>query len=187
MASDSSRSRATMQTLSNGAEISSNAWLSYYRFNLYSNFTFFLNDPENGDQINQRENRLLGGANTEYTQTFNVKSSEWKLKAGAGFRYDQINDLALYHTVKRERIGTFALGNVGESSMFGYAGLNIEWGKWMINPAVRLDYFKFDYVDRTLPDSALERGRPLYRPAKRYHAGAAVGDPGNPGVQQRTP
>lgn len=141
-----------MQTLGNDAEISSNAWLSYYRFNLYSNFTFFLNDPENGDQINQRENRLLGGANTEYTQLFDVKSSSWKLKAGIGFRYDQINDLALYHTVSRRRIGTFALGDVGESSMFGYAGINIEWGKWMINPAVRLDYFHFDYDDHTLPE-----------------------------------
>lgn len=138
--------------LDNGAEISTNAWLSYYRFNLYSNFTFFLNDPENGDEINQRENRLLGGANTEYVQTYHVGNSHWKLKAGMGFRYDQINNLALYHTVSRQRIGTFALGDAGESSMYGYAGLNIEWGKWMINPAVRLDYFKFDYVDRTLTE-----------------------------------
>lgn len=138
--------------LDNGAEVSTNAWLSYYRFNLYSNFTFFLNDPENGDEINQRENRLLGGANTEYTQSFPVGRSQWKLKAGMGFRYDQVNDLALYHAVSRRRIGTFALGDVGESSMYGYAGLNIEWGKWMINPAVRLDYFKFDYADRTLEE-----------------------------------
>lgn len=138
--------------LDNGAEVSTNAWLSYYRFNLYSNFTFFLNDPENGDEINQRENRLLGGANTEYTQTYEVGQSQWKLKTGMGFRYDQVNDLALYHAVSRRRIGTFALGDVGESSIYGYAGLNIEWGKWMINPAVRLDYFKFDYSDRTLEE-----------------------------------
>lgn len=138
--------------LDNGAEVSTNAWLSYYRFNLYSNFTFFLNDPENGDEINQRENRLLGGANTEYTQTYEVRQSQWKLKTGMGFRYDQVNDLALYHAVSRRRIGTFALGDVGESSIYGYAGLNIEWGKWMINPAVRLDYFKFDYADRTLEE-----------------------------------
>lgn len=138
--------------LDNGAEVSTNAWLSYYRFNLYSNFTFFLNDPENGDEINQRENRLLGGANTEYTQTYKVGQSQWKLKTGMGFRYDQVNDLALYHAVSRRRIGTFALGDVGESSIYGYAGLNIEWGKWMINPAVRLDYFKFDYADRTLEE-----------------------------------
>ncbi|MCD8183405.1 MAG: hypothetical protein LUE99_10285 [Bacteroides sp.] len=138
--------------LDNGAEISTNAWLSYYRFNLYSNFTFFLNDPANGDEINQRENRLLGGVNTEYTQTYHVGKSHWKLKAGMGFRYDQINNLTLYHTVSRQRIGTFAFGDVGESGMYGYAGVNIEWGKWLINPAVRLDYFKFDYVDRTLTE-----------------------------------
>lgn len=140
------------QALGNGALVKSNAWLSYYRFNLFSNFTFFLNDPENGDEINQRENRLLGGANTEYTQSFRVGATNWKFNGGVGFRYDQIKDLALYHTVSRERIGTFALGDVQESSLFGYVGANIEWGKWMINPAVRLDYFTFDYVDRTLPN-----------------------------------
>ena len=140
------------QTLSNGATINSNAWLSYYRFNLYSNFTFYLNDPVNGDQINQRENRLLGGANTEYTQPFTWGAANVQAKGGIGFRYDQVTGLALYHTLLRERIGTFALGDVNESSMFGYAGLNIEWGKLMINPAVRLDYFKFDYSDRTVPE-----------------------------------
>ena len=141
-----------MQTLDNGATISSNAWLSYYRFNLYSNFTFFLKDPDNGDQINQRENRLLGGANSEYSQSLKWGKTDWLIKGGIGFRYDQVNDLALYHTVSRQRIGTFALGDANESSMFGYATANIEWGKWMINPAVRLDYFTFDYVDRTLPE-----------------------------------
>ncbi|MCP3894577.1 MAG: TonB-dependent receptor plug domain-containing protein [Bacteroides sp.] len=139
-------------TLANGATIRSNTWLSYYDFNLYSNFTFFLKDSINGDEINQREKRLLGGVNTEYLQSFNVGKSNWQLKAGIGFRYDRIDDLALYHTKKRQRLGTFALGDVHESSLFGYAGLNIEWGKWLINPAVRIDHFTFDYVDRTLPE-----------------------------------
>lgn len=141
-----------VQTLSNGATISNNAWLSYYHFNLYSNFTFFLKDSVNGDQINQRENRLLGGTNSEYNQSFNWGKTNWQFKGGIGFRYDQVKDLALYHTVSRQRIGTFALGDVNESSLYGYASADIEWGKWMINPAVRLDYFTFDYVDRTLTE-----------------------------------
>lgn len=134
----------------NGALIKSDAWLSYYRFNLYSNFTFFLNDPENGDQINQREHRLLGGANTQYSQSFNWGATAWQVNGGVGFRYDQVNGLALYHTVSRERIGTFALGDVQESNLYGYASANIEWKNWMINPALRIDYFTFGYVDRTL-------------------------------------
>ena len=141
-----------VQTLSNGATINNNAWLSYYHFNLYSNFTFFLKDSVNGDQINQRENRLLGGTNSEYNQSFDWGKTNWQFKGGIGFRYDQVKDLALYHTVSRQRIGTFALGDVNESSLYGYASADIEWGKWMINPAVRLDYFTFDYVDRTLTE-----------------------------------
>lgn len=141
-----------LQMLGNGATVSSNVWLSYYRFNLYSNFTFFLKDSINGDQINQRENRLLGGGNTEYLQSFEWGKTQWQVKGGIGFRYDQVKDLALYHTVKRQRIGTFALGNVNENSIYGYVGANIEFGNWMINPAVRLDYFTFDYVDRTLSE-----------------------------------
>lgn len=149
-------SRSSLQflhqlTLDNGATIKSDAWISYYHFNLFSNFTFFLNDPENGDQINQHENRLLSGASTQYTQHYHLGASVWRATGGIGFRYDQVNDLALYHTVKRRRIGTFSLGDVQQSNLYGFINANIEWGKWIINPALRLDYFSFDYADRT-PD-----------------------------------
>ena len=149
-------SRSSLQflhqlTLDNGATIKSDAWISYYHFNLFSNFTFFLNDPENGDQINQHENRLLSGASTQYTQHYHLGASVWRVTGGIGFRYDQVNDLALYHTVKRRRIGTFSLGDVQQSNLYGFINANIEWGKWIINPALRLDYFSFDYADRT-PD-----------------------------------
>ena len=41
-------------------------YYSAYDFELYSNFTFFLNDPENGDQIRQKENRQILGVRSEY-------------------------------------------------------------------------------------------------------------------------
>ena len=136
-------------SLDNGATVKSNAWLSNYQFDLFSNFTFNLNDATNGDQIDQKEDRLLGGANTEYKQQFRVGRSLWNINAGAAFRYDKIDNLALYHTVSRERIGTFALGDVGESNLSGFASANIELGKWLINPALRVDYMTFDYYDKT--------------------------------------
>jgi hypothetical protein len=135
--------------LDNGTEINSDLYLSYYRFSLFSDFTFLLNDPVNGDEINQREHRMLAGGHTDYTNTFAVGDESWKWSAGAGFRYDQINDLALYHAREREIIGTYSLGDVGESSLFGYAGLEMNLGRWMINPAVRIDWFNFDYIDKT--------------------------------------
>jgi outer membrane receptor protein involved in Fe transport len=138
------------RTFDNGMTLDASTYLSHYNFNLYSNFTFFLNDPDNGDEINQRENRLIAGANFDLNNYFNVGDNRWKWAGGAGFRYDRVNDIALYHTVKRERIGTYALGDIGESSLFGYAGLEINLGEhWLINPSVRVDWFHFNYTDKT--------------------------------------
>ena len=39
-----------------------------YDFELYSNFTFFLNNNIDGDQIKQKEKRNLFGYNGSYTQ-----------------------------------------------------------------------------------------------------------------------
>ncbi|WP_246139094.1 hypothetical protein [Gelidibacter salicanalis] len=41
----------------------SNVFYSRYAFELYSNFTFFLEDPINGDQIKQKEVRDIFGCN----------------------------------------------------------------------------------------------------------------------------
>ncbi|MBQ8674108.1 MAG: TonB-dependent receptor plug domain-containing protein [Bacteroides sp.] len=137
-----------LQTLDNGADVTARAWLSLYGFDLYSNFTFFLNDSVNGDQINQRENRLLAGGDVRYSRPMTWGESRWKWRGGVGFRYDRVDDLALYHTVNRRRIGTYSLGCVDESNLYGYADAEITWGKWLLNPALRLDYFRFGYADR---------------------------------------
>ena len=58
---------------------------SYYTLNLFNNFTFFLNDPENGDEINKRDPRLLGGIDAQYqhqSKPFGVS-----LISTAGFQY----------------------------------------------------------------------------------------------------
>lgn len=135
--------------MADNSELNTTAYLSYYTFNLFSNFTFMLNDPEHGDEINQREKRFIGGANSVYTHRFDVNDETWKWATGAGFRYDMVKDIALYHTEKRNQIGTYALGDIGESSLFAYTGLEINLGRWMINPSVRIDWFHFNYTDKT--------------------------------------
>ena len=149
-----STSRTSVQAihhlhLDNGASFNTTMWASYYTFNLFSNFTFYLNDPEHGDEIRQHERRWLSGANTDYTLPFNVRSNTWKLSAGAGFRYDAVRDLGLYHAEKRNVIGTYSFGDVDQSSLFGYAGLEMNVGdKLVIYPGVRVDWFKMSYRDR---------------------------------------
>lgn len=143
--------------LGGGGRLNSAVWLSHSRFSLYSNFTFYLNDAENGDQIHQTENRLAAGMNTDYTKPFTLGQADGTLLGGFGFRYDRTNNLGLHHTVKRSRIGTFSLGRADESNLYGYLGMRLVWGKWTLTPGVRLDALTFAYEDR-LTDSPTRLG-----------------------------
>lgn len=135
--------------LDDDAEVKSNLYLSYYTFDLHSNFTFYLNDPENGDEIHQKERRFIAGGNSQYSNQFFVGSEKWKWAGGVGFRYDRVNDIGLYHTRQRTELGTYALGDISESALWAYVGIEMNLGKWMINPAVRVDWFQFSYADKT--------------------------------------
>ena len=133
----------------NHTTIKSNAYYSRYGFELYSNFTFFLNDSVNGDQIKQFEQRNLAGFESVVDHHFHLKKGTIGLKGGLGMRYDDVNDVELSHTVNRDSLITpYALGDIDEANMYAFVGADFEFGKFLINPAVRLDYFKFDYHNR---------------------------------------
>src|SRR6185436_20173604 len=55
--------------LANGSTWENQAWYSRYKFNLYSDFTFFLFDPVNADEINQAEERNIYGYLSKYDRT----------------------------------------------------------------------------------------------------------------------
>src|SRR5262249_13715840 len=60
-------------------------------FDLYSNFTFFLNDEVNGDEIGQHDSRLQEGVNAQYLRPFKVFGQRALLTMGANFHDNQIN------------------------------------------------------------------------------------------------
>ncbi len=130
------------------SKLTSKAFVSKYDFELFSNFTFFLEDPVNADQIRQKENRVLMGFETKYENFFDLKDhgSELKYETGIGFRYDDVNDVQLSRTKNRkELLERLAYGNVDELNGYGFINLNYIKNKWTINPGLRIDYFKFDY------------------------------------------
>lgn len=129
--------------------LKSNAFYSKYEFELYSNFTFFLEDPINGDQIKQKENRSIYGMNAELNKK--VKNNNWDVlfQLGVGFRADATADTELSHTLNRSTIlQRIKLGDIDETNGFSYLNTEFRFGKLMINPALRVDYFKFNYQDK---------------------------------------
>ncbi|WP_454762161.1 TonB-dependent receptor [Caulobacter segnis] len=74
-----------------------------YKLDLYSNFTYFLDDPVNGDQFQQADQRwIYGGALTKRWAPIRG----WSLRAGASARVDEIGKVGLYRTRGRVRRAT---------------------------------------------------------------------------------
>ncbi len=133
--------------------LKANAFYSNYQFELYSNFTFFLEDPINGDQIKQKENRDIYGMNAELNKKTKLNDVDVLLQFGGGFRADAIKDTELSHTLNRRTVlENIKLGDIDESNLFSYLNSEFNFGKLMINPAIRLDYFKFNYQDKLTTD-----------------------------------
>jgi hypothetical protein len=134
--------------IDNSSFVKSRVYFSHYDFELFSNFTFFLNDPVNGDQIRQREDRSLVGLESMYQKESLLAGSELKLQAGAGLRYDDVNGNELARTAnRRDLLERLAYGNVDETNIYGFVNAEWESGNWLINAALRGDYFSFQYVD----------------------------------------
>ncbi len=130
--------------------IKSKAFLSKYAFELFSNFTFFLNDPVNGDQIQQVEDRTIVGAETIYGRKFHTEnhSTQISMQSGLGFRYDDNNDVQLSRTRnRREILDRLAFGDIDELNVYAFANADIKLDRWTINPGLRIDYFNFEYTD----------------------------------------
>jgi outer membrane cobalamin receptor len=154
-----SRTNANLQlaqVLDNKALISNQLYFATYAFDLYSNFTFFLKDSINGDQIRQREKRNIIGYNGTYNQTSTFLGKSLTSEIGLGLRYDDIRDIELSHTVKRRMLSTIRRGDIRETNLSTY--INESWAvsdRLVIHAGLRLDYFLFDYVDKL--DSAFAR------------------------------
>jgi len=147
-----SRSNANVQfstILDNDIAMQSNVFYSKYNFELYSNFTFFLEDPVNGDQIKQKENRDIFGLNTQFNKEVNYNSFDVNYTAGLGLRFDDIKDIELSHTLNRKTtLDYIQLGDVYQRNMNAFVNAEIDLGKFSITPGLRLEYFNFQYNNK---------------------------------------
>ncbi len=136
------------KNLNNHTFFTVNSYFVDYDFELFSNFTFFLNDSENGDQIQQLESRKIYGMETRLFNTHNFHNFELEFNGGAGFRYDDIDNNQLSFTTNRKDIRErLAFGDVDETNMFAFANLKFDFGNFLINPGIRFDLFEYNYVD----------------------------------------
>ncbi|UBM57853.1 TonB-dependent receptor plug domain-containing protein [Marinilongibacter aquaticus] len=130
-----------------------NAYFTKYDFSLFSNFTFFLNDPVNGDQIHQNETRTISGFNHEVD--YDTHWGEWSLsfQPGLGYRNDKITNIGLAHTKQRDTVlEQIQLGDVNQTNMYAYLNSVFNYRNIEINAGLRLDHFEQAYIDQLMPN-----------------------------------
>ena len=132
----------------NGTVWESQAFFNRYKFNLYSDFTFFLNDAVNGDEINQAEARNISGFSSKLKQKYFL--GRWILTStdGIGIRHDATADSKLANVVKRRFLDYIKLGDIKETNAYAFTQQQASIGNWVFDAGVRFDYFHFNYLDR---------------------------------------
>jgi outer membrane cobalamin receptor len=139
----------TIHSFKNGSTLENQLYASKYYFSLFSNFTFFLNDPVNGDQIHQQEGRWIYGYKSSFATSGQLFGKDLKTEIGGGLRYDVINDIALSHTVKRAFLNDVKRGDIRQANLNAYWSETLALtNKLSINAALRFDYLNFSYFDK---------------------------------------
>ena len=82
------------------------AFVSRYRLDLFSNFTYALDDPEHGDQFEQVDRRWIAGGRVSQTRKTHWGQRRGETTVGVQLRNDDIPVVGLYHTEDRRRLST---------------------------------------------------------------------------------
>lgn len=109
-----------------------NAYATYYRLKLTSNFTYFLDDPVNGDQFRQRDRRGVFGGSVRHSLPARLGKMPLALRFGAESRYDAIANVALLRSVAGRETQTVRQDSVDE-----YSGALFAEGELSLSPSLR--------------------------------------------------
>jgi hypothetical protein len=134
------------------------AYAIRYGLQLYSDFTFFLDDSLNGDGIEQNDQRSVVGLAATHTQGSTVFGFPGLRAAGAGGRADFI-DLGLFHQRERVRLETRVSDAISQGTAYAWVRQDAQLsGRVRVQLGLRGDLFRFGVSD-------LPSGQPALIPA----------------------
>jgi outer membrane receptor protein involved in Fe transport len=120
-----------------------NAYLIDSKLNLFSNFTYFLDNPINGDQFAQPDRRRTGGFNVSHTRQLKGIGLASENTFGTQFQTDNIFN-GLLNTKARQKISVTRQDHIVQSSLALYAENATRWAPWFRSVAgVRSDAYRF--------------------------------------------
>ncbi|MDH5640583.1 MAG: TonB-dependent receptor plug domain-containing protein, partial [Nitrospira sp.] len=131
-----------------GGQFFANAYGQYYRLDLFSNFTFALNDPVNGDGIQQSDRRMMYGGDLGYKQQRKVFGLATVGTIGLQLRVDDIHP-RLGTQTNRASTGSTIDSNVLSASYAPFVKAEVQPLPWMrLAGGVRWETLTYDVRNR---------------------------------------
>ncbi len=135
------------------------AYVVHSRLQLYSDFTFLVNDPVNGDMIEQDDKRVYGGIDLRHFRIHAVVGRPLEATFGLQGRIDKVRP-RLYNAPSRERLTKVRDNDVLEGSFAPFAQLDYGVSEWMrLVVGLRYDTFGFNVsenVDGLAPEDVTD-------------------------------
>lgn len=132
------------QQTQNNTITKANAYVIRHDLKIFSNFTYFLDDPVNGDQFAQPGQRTMAAANASKTWLSQWQQRDMENTFGVQLQRDNISN-ALLKTKERQTLSTVRDDDIVESSMAVYAQNSTQWfEKFRTVAGLRSDFYRFD-------------------------------------------
>ncbi len=141
------------------------AYALYYDFNLFSNFTYFVNDPVNGDEFEQQDERVTMGGASQYNRDLLLAGKPIAFRIGGDVRYDRIFSVGLFNTRDRQRLSTVRDDTVDELSLGAFSEVEIDLtNRLRATVGLRGDFYSYD-VDANLTQNSGDGSEGIITPA----------------------
>jgi hypothetical protein len=106
-------------TQSEDSDLTATAYAIRYNFKLFSNFTFFADDPVNGDEFEQDDDRTTMGGDFRVRKHVHYAGARLTTTFGIQAREDTI-DSGLFHDKARVQLDSIVRAGVAESEIGAY-------------------------------------------------------------------
>lgn len=139
--------------LSGGSVVKLDGFVERSLFDLYSNFTLYLNDPVNGDGIQQHDSRLSQGGNAQFLKPHFFAGGSGLLTVGGSALASQ-NLVELRQAIGRDPIATATAADASVTSGGGYVQEQVDvlGGRVELTGGLRWDVFRYSIQDRLEPE-----------------------------------
>ncbi len=120
------------------------AYVIRSRLDLFSNFTYFLDNPIDGDQFAQPDRRTTVGAELNHSWQMPIFGFDSEQQVGVSMQHDDI-DNALRNTRARQTLSTTREDQIRETSVGAWFRNSTQWATHLRSVAgLRVDRYRFD-------------------------------------------